>query len=140
MHGDSFPAKAEFGLAARRTAGIIRRHAGARRLAVIVQFRIARRLARGGTLRIRLVHGLRTLFVAGLLLSALVLDDAVVGMGHVCLRLSHDVSKRLRAAASNVPAALAARRMDRGRCILQMHLAHRRHRRERDRDAKGEDE
>lgn len=37
-------------------------------------------------------------------------------------------------------ARLTARRVDSSRCVLEMHLPHRRHRRERDRDAKGENE
>src|SRR3569623_19688 len=61
-------------LAAGRSAGIIRRHAGARRLAVVVQPGIACRFTRRRTLLIGLMYALRTLLVARLILSALVLD------------------------------------------------------------------
>src|SRR3954447_17127168 len=88
--------------AARRVAGIIRRHAGAGRLTVVIQLGIARGLARGRALWLRLVHGLRTLLVRRLLFTALISDDALVGMGHDSSRL-FAVSKRLRAGASKVP-------------------------------------
>src|SRR3954468_5950240 len=89
-------------LAARRVTGIVRRHAGTGRLAVVVQLGIARGLTRGRALWLRLVHGLRTLLVPRLLFTALISDDALVGMGHDSSRL-FAVSKRLRAGASKVP-------------------------------------
>src|SRR3954452_23891987 len=91
-----------YGLAARRVAGIIRRHAGAGRLAIVVQLGIARGLTRGRALWLRLVYGLRALLVPRLLFTALISDDALVGMGHDSSRL-FAVSKRLRAGASKVP-------------------------------------
>ncbi|MGY3364355.1 aryl carrier-like protein [Bradyrhizobium sp. GM2.4] len=63
---------------------------------------IARGLTRGRALWLRLVHGLRTLLVPRLLFTALISDDALVGMGHDSSRL-FAVSKRLRAGASKVP-------------------------------------
>src|SRR3954447_20770762 len=89
-------------LAARRVAGIIRRPAGARRLSVVIQLWVARGLPRGRARWLRLVHGLRTLLVPRLLFTALISDNALVGMGHDSSRL-FAVSKRLRAGASKVP-------------------------------------
>src|SRR5207302_9759872 len=113
-------------------------------LAMVVQLGVARRLTRGRTLRRRFVHGLRTLFVARLLLGPLVPDDTLVGMGHAVLSLVLVASSRLRAEAPKVPArataALAMRRVHRCRRIFLMHLPHCCHRRERDRDAEGKDE
>jgi hypothetical protein len=65
-------------LTSRRTALIVRRHAGARRLLFVIQLRVARRLVGGRLAGIGLLSGLRARLVGRLLLAFLVFDNAMV--------------------------------------------------------------
>lgn len=94
----------------------------------------------GFVLGIRLVHGLCALLVAGLVFSALIPNDAVVGMRHDVLSLLRCLEALTHRGAECSGVALTVCGVDRDRCLLQMHLPNGRHRRERDRDAEGENE